>query len=58
MTTFQEMSENVEKKRCDNAQKEEDYEDAPDEFKGQWNPPSLWCDIYVYIYMYVFILNV
>ncbi|XP_028394040.1 ubiquitin conjugation factor E4 B-like [Dendronephthya gigantea] len=33
LTSFQEMSDNVEKKRCDNAQKEEDYEDAPDEFK-------------------------
>lgn len=30
------MSENVDKKKNENAQREEDFEDAPDEFKGQW----------------------
>jgi hypothetical protein len=30
------MSENVEKKKNENAQKEEDFEDAPEEFKGGW----------------------
>jgi hypothetical protein len=29
------MSENVEKKKNENAQKEEDFEDAPEEFKGK-----------------------
>ena len=29
------MSENVEKKKNENAQREEDFEDAPEEFKGE-----------------------
>ena len=37
MTQFQELGNNVEKKVAENAQKEEDYEDAPDEFKGGLN---------------------
>lgn len=35
LANFQLLSENVEKKMSENAQKEQDYEDAPDEFKGR-----------------------
>ena len=35
LTNFQIMSENVEKAKNENAQKEEDFEDAPEEFKGK-----------------------